>query len=47
VPFDDDDDNYIGDDNPQMPKVAYVICTSVLLFALQSHAFNFVLNGKD
>jgi 5'-AMP-activated protein kinase catalytic alpha subunit len=26
VPFDDDDDNYIGDDSPQMTKVAYVIC---------------------
>lgn len=29
VPFDDDDDNYVGDDNSHMTKVAYVMCTDI------------------
>ena len=29
VPFDDDDDNYVGDDNSHMTKVAYVMCTNI------------------
>jgi hypothetical protein len=47
VPFDDDDDNYIGDDNPHMTEVGYVICSFELMFAVQFHAFNFVMSGED